>query len=132
MSIANLNRRKRLYFHDGACCLLCTQPEKFRHSELDSESWNFLVHFVSLSLVALLFAMLLAINANARTYNENSTFPLMRARLSLSLVALLGAKKKSQLLFCDLNNNLGRRFWDSLYMHDMTSMSNLLHFYYKF
>ena len=49
-----------------------------------------------------------------------------------SFVALLGAKKKSQLMFCDLNNNLGRRFWDSLYMHDMTSMSNLLHLYYKF
>ena len=29
------------------------------------------------------------------------------------------ACKKKVTTFCDLNNNLGRRFWDSLYMHDI-------------
>ena len=38
----------------------------------------------------------------------------------ISIHEKLGQKKSHN--FCDLNNNLGRRFWDSLYMHDMSSM----------
>ena len=39
--------------------------------------------------------------------------------------------KKKVTTLCDLNNNLGRRFWDSLYMHDNSIMSNSLHLKYK-
>ena len=86
----------------------------FCHSELDSESskisslcqrhrshlqrkFNISVDACSSlsSFVALLYAALLAVNATARTYNENSTFPLMRARLSLRSWLCSERKKKT-------------------------------------
>ena len=41
--------------------------------------------FVILNLIQNLQKSVPFVNANARTYNENSTFPLMRARLSIRI-----------------------------------------------
>ena len=94
-----------------------TGSHDFCHSELNSESskigslcqrqrshlqrkLNVSVDACSslTSFVALLYAMLLALNANAHTYNENSTFPLMRVRLSLR--SWLCSEQKKD-LFCN-------------------------------
>ena len=78
------------------------------------------------SLMPLLSKWHFALNANASSSNAATVVSPFRCRTLgriRSLVALRNAKKKVT-IFCDLNNNLGRRFWDSLYMHDTSTCQN--------
>ena len=76
---------------------------------------------------------------SANDDNRNEHYEQLDKRLAATYVAGTKSSNKNKLYdcdffckkkvttFCDLNNNLGRRFWDSLYMHDMIIMSNWLH-----
>ena len=101
------------YFARGSA--LRNAPRNKRHRSHLQQKLNVSVDACSslASLVALLYATLLAINATAHTCNKNSTFPLTRARLSLR--SWLCSERKKISLFRDIKRkNVNKRKDNSL------------------
>ena len=111
-----------------AICTADRVTQNFRHSALDAESWKFWFPLSTEPFASLI--PLLGLNSacaikDCFVHFANATFTTAVVLCSVPCSTcqsasrhrhstLAHAYKKKVTTFCDLNNNLGRRFWDSL------------------